>query len=77
MTPHSYRRQAIHSWFVILIGIIFAMIYLMSCSPQKGCYSTRGMSGYGYLKNKKTNKVFVLDTLGAIVCTYTDDVVIK
>lgn len=73
-TPHSYRRQSIHSWFIILFGIIAAMIFFMatSCRPSKGCYGTKGMSGYGWIKNKKINKTFILNKEGAIVCTYTD-----
>lgn len=72
-TPHSYRRMAIHSWFVILFGIIIAMAFLISCRPSKGCYSTRGLSGYGWIKCHETKKVFILDKEGAIVCTYKDD----
>jgi len=72
MTPHYYRRSAIHSVLLFLISIIIAVI-LFSCTPKHGCYGTRGMSGYGYIKNKKTNKVFILDKEGAIVCFFIDN----
>lgn len=75
MTPHNWRQMEIHSWFVILFGIIGVMsfiIFLTSCSSKHGCYGTKGMSGYGCIKNNKTKKVFILDKEGAIVCTYTD-----
>lgn len=72
-TPHSYRRMAIHSWFVILLGIIIAMAFLMSCSPQNGCRATKGMAGYSWIKCVETKKVFILNKEGAIVCTYIDN----
>lgn len=61
MTPHLWRRMGIHSWFVVLIGIIILMIYLMSCATSKRtkdpCKGRRGMSGYGYgiLEYNKSN----------------------
>lgn len=79
MTAHNWRQMGIHSWFVVLFGIIGLMIYLMSCTTSRRmkdpCKERRGMSGYGYgwLKNMKTDKVFVLDKEGAIVCTYIDN----
>jgi hypothetical protein len=62
----------VHSYFVILLGIIGAMLFLMSCSPKHGCYGTKGMSGYGWIKCRETKKVFILAPDGAIVCTYYD-----
>jgi hypothetical protein len=49
-----------------------AMILFGSCRPQKGCYGTRGMSGYGWLKNRETKKVFILDSNCSVICTFTD-----
>jgi hypothetical protein len=76
--PPRQRRLMIHSWFIILFGIIGAMLFLMSCTTSRRmkdpCKERRGMSGYGYgwLKNNKTHQVFVLAPDGAIVCTYYD-----
>jgi len=72
MTPHYYRRSAIHSVLLFLISIIVAS-FIFSCRPSKGCYGTRGMSGYGWIKCRETKKVSVLDKDGAIVCTYIDN----
>jgi hypothetical protein len=72
MTPHYYRRSAIHSVLLFLISIIIAVV-LFSCSPKHGCYGTKGMSGYGWMKCRETKKVFILDKQGAIVCTYIDN----
>jgi hypothetical protein len=72
MTPHYYRRSAIHTVLLFLISLIIATV-IFSCSPQKGCSGTRGMSGYGWMKCRETKKVFVLDKDGAIVCTYIDN----
>lgn len=78
-TPHSYRRMAIHSWFVILFGIIIAMAFLMSCTTTRRgkdpCRERRGLSGYGYgwIKCTETKNVFILDKEGAIICVYKDD----
>lgn len=68
-TPHELRRQNIHSIFLIIVGIML-LVYAFGCSPKHGCYGTKGLSGYGWLKNKNTNKVFILDKEGAIVFTY-------
>lgn len=70
--------MAVHSWFVILFGIIIAMAFLMSCTTTRRgkdpCRERRGLSGYGYgyLINKRTNKTFILDKEGAIICICTD-----
>lgn len=69
-TPHAYRRSAIHSVIIFLIAII--LFIATSCRPSKGCYGTKGMSGYGWIKCIETKKVFILDKDGAIVCTYID-----
>jgi hypothetical protein len=68
--PHRQRRSMVHSWLVLLFGIIGAMIFLMSCSPRIGCPSHKGYSGYGWIKCRETKKVFILAPDGAIVCTY-------
>jgi hypothetical protein len=71
--PPRQRRLLVHSWFVILFGVIIAMIFLMSCSaPRRGCYGTKGMAGYSWIKCKETKQVFILDKKGAIVCTYQE-----
>lgn len=70
MTPHFYRRQIIHIWlvcFILLIAILAA-----SCRPQRGCYGTRGLSGYGWLKNKQTNEVFILDSTCHVITSFKD-----
>ncbi len=76
--PPRQRRLMIHSWFIILFGIMGAMIFLMSCTTSRRmkdpCKGRRGMSGYGYgwIKCRETKKVFILAPDGEIVCTYTD-----
>jgi len=70
MTPHYYRKQTIKTWLLALL--ILMAIIAASCRPQKGCYGTRGMSGYGWLKNRETKKVFILDSNCGIICTFTD-----
>jgi hypothetical protein len=72
MTPHYYRRSAIHSVLLFLISIIIAS-FIFSCSPKSGCYATKGMRGYGWIKCRETKKVSVLGKDGAIVCTYIDN----
>jgi hypothetical protein len=69
-TPHYYRRQSIHA--VLLCLIVIIALLAARCRPQKGCYGTRGMSGYGWLKNTETKKVFILDSNWGIICTFTD-----
>lgn len=71
MTPHYYRQQSIKGCFLILIFIILFLAF--GCSPKHGCYSTRGMSGYGWFKCKETKKVAILDKDGSIVCTFIDE----
>lgn len=71
--PPRQRRLAVHTWFMILFGIIFAMLFLWGCgNQQKGCKGTRGMSGYGWIKCIETKKIFVLTPDGTIACTYYD-----
>lgn len=70
--PPRQRRLMVHSWFIILFGIMAAAIILMSCTPKHGCYGTRGIRGYSWLKCIETKKVFVLDKDGAIICAYID-----
>lgn len=73
--PPRQRRLMIHSWFIILFGVIAAMLFLMSCSaPKTGCESLyhKKKKFTAWLKCKQTHKVFVLDKEGAIVCVYFD-----
>lgn len=69
-TPHSYRRMGIHAWFLAILALM--AIIAASCRPQKGCYGTRGMSGYGWIKNRNTNKVFILDSTCKVICIFKD-----
>jgi hypothetical protein len=69
-TPHQLRKQSVHGLFMILIGFIALIMAFTSCSPKHGCYGTRGMSGYGWLKNIETGRVSILAPDGSIVCTY-------
>jgi hypothetical protein len=73
MTPHYYRRSAIHTVLLFLISLIIATVIFSSCSPKSGCYATKGMRGYGWIKCRETKKVLILDKDGAIVCTYIDN----
>lgn len=73
--PPRQRRLFVHSWFVILFGVIAAMMFLMSCRTNKtGCESLykNKKKFTAWIKCKETNKVSVLDKDGAIVCTYID-----
>jgi hypothetical protein len=75
MTPHYYRRSAIHTVLLFLISIIVASLIFSSCAPKNGCpavYKNR-LQGYGWIKCLQTKKVSVLDKDGAIVCTYIDN----
>lgn len=70
LTPHGERRLSVHFIIILLVAVI---AYCASgCRPQKGCYSTRGMSGYGWIKNIETKKVFILNRKGQIICTFID-----
>lgn len=69
MTPHYYRRSAIHTVLLFLISIIIATV-IFGCSPSHGCRATRKMSGYGYLYCPETGKVSVLDSNCRVVCIY-------
>ena len=73
MTPHYHRRQTIHICllcFILLIAILAA-----SCGAQKDpCKERRGLSGYGYgwLENRSTKEVFILDSTCKVICTFKD-----
>lgn len=72
-TPHRHRRQSIHVVILFpLVIIIYILFFASGCRPQKGCFSTRGMSGYGWLKCRETKKVFILDSNAGVICTFTD-----
>jgi len=74
VTPHYYRRSAIHSVLLFLISIIIAS-FIFSCSPKNGCpavYKNR-LQVYGWIKCRETKKVSVLGKDGTIVCTYIDN----
>ena len=71
LPPHGERRLIVH-FLILLLAIIIAYC-ATACSPQKGCYGTRGMSGYGWFKCKETKKVCILDKEGAIVCSFIDE----
>lgn len=67
LTPHGERRLFVHFVLIILAGII---MFCASCRPQRGCYGTKGMSGYGWIKCKQTGKVCILAPDGEIVEIY-------
>lgn len=47
MQPHQYRRQSIHFWLLApIVAALILCLTLNSCTPSKGCYSTKGMAGY-------------------------------
>ncbi len=73
--PHKHRVNHIKGLF-LLIGLGIVLIYLYGCRTPRGnhCPGTRGMSGYGWLKSKKTNEVFVLNPAGKTVCTYYEPI---
>jgi hypothetical protein len=72
-TPHDYRRDSVTFCIGLptLILIIAFIVLAFSCRPQRGgCYGTRGMSGYGWIKCLETGKVCILAPDGAIVYAY-------
>jgi hypothetical protein len=71
-TPHKYHRSSIHFWILFPIAFAIIVSILFSCSPQKGCYGTRGMSGYSYIRNLETGRVTVLNKDGSI-CVYHEE----
>lgn len=70
MSPHYYRKQTIKVWFLLILTLM--AIVAFSCRPQRGCYGTRGMSGYSWIKNKKTKEVFIQDSTGHIITCFKD-----
>ena len=70
LPPHGERRLTVHFIIILLVAVI--VYCATSCRPSRGCKSTQGLSGYGWMKCRETKKVFVLDKDGAIVCTYYD-----
>lgn len=71
MSPHYYRKQSIKGFFLLAILVII-LLATYSCSPQRGCRATRGMSGYSWIKNKKTNDVFILDSACHVITSFKD-----
>jgi len=72
-TPHDYRRDSVTFWIGLpaIILIIAFIVMACSCNPQRrGCKSTHGMSGYGWIKCVETGKVCILAPDGAIVHMY-------
>lgn len=82
---HYGRRQTIHGWLILIVFAAALFMAFTSCSPKHGCYSTRGMSGYGYCptlqelrKDKKTAYLYcrntgivgVWDAHGKLNCIY-------
>lgn len=75
MTPHYYRRQSIHSWFIILIGFIILGL-AFGCRTQKtGCESLyyKKKRFTAYLKNMVTDSIYILSKDGAILCSFKED----
>lgn len=72
MTPHNYRKNSI-TGFILLMLLVMILLAASSCAPKyQGCPSHRGMSGYGWLKNRNTKEVFILDSCGTPICTFKD-----
>lgn len=69
-TPHNYRRMGIHAWFLAIL--VLMAIVAFSCRPQRGCYGTRGMSGYSWIKNRNTKEVFILDSACHVITSFKD-----
>lgn len=72
-TPHQARQSDIKSYFLIILFAMF-LYGCFGCSPKHGCYATKGMRGYGWIKCKETGIVSVLRPDGSIACTYTERV---
>jgi len=75
MSPHYYRRSSIHGFILILIGVILFMAF--GCAPARsGCESfyRHKKKFTAWIKNKQSEKVFILDADGAILCAYVDDI---
>lgn len=85
--PPRQRRLAVHSLFIIWILIFILILSFSSCRPQRGCYGTRGMSGYsklekkfieragfGWLKCMTTGKVCILRRDGEIIGSYFEPI---
>jgi len=71
MTPHHYRKQSIKGFFILAI-LLMILLATYSCRPQKGCYGTRGMSGYSWIKNRNTQEVFILDSTCKVITCFKD-----
>lgn len=75
-TPHSYRRQSIHSIFIILIGIILFMAF--GCGTQRsGCeqfYRKKANRKFvAWLKCHNTGIVTIMDKRGNELCTFVEE----
>jgi hypothetical protein len=71
--PHRERRTAIHTILLAILAIAIALT-LWGCGGSKhGCRSTRGMSGYSYIKNVKTGLVCVFNPQGKLICMYNEN----
>lgn len=70
MTPHYYRKQTIKGWLLLILTLMALIAF--SCRPQRGCYGTRGMSGYSWIKNKQTKEVFILDSNCHVITSFKD-----
>jgi len=72
-TPHSYRRSAIHA-VIIFIILMIIIVAASGCAPKYGCPAVHKnkLQGYGWLKNRKTNRIFILNMDGSIKCSYYD-----
>ncbi len=71
---HYEHRKNVHGLLVIIAFIAALIMAFSSCTPKHGCYGTKGMSGYGWIKCKETGIVSVLRPDGSIACTYTEPV---
>ena len=62
--PHRDRRTNIHICLLCLIGFIILLFAFSCSSPRRGCYGTRGMSGYGLNQQTGTKVRKLIDTYG-------------
>lgn len=68
---HKRRASDINTFILSMIAIIF-LLYACGCTPKHGCNGTRGMSGYGWIKCRETQKVFILDSNCNVICAFKD-----